>query len=315
MHDPTPGAVQPAADLARRTPGATAWRSLSISAVAVAGDRARTVAAGAAAVLARPRPRARRSGADVLAAPLAVRGRVGDRGCSARCRSRRPDPACSPSVSLATRRRALADRGVVARAGRGCRRPMVPLLSPARRTTRGGSTFALGLAFTDRDAGVGHVPRLAARAARGRCATGPSGPRPSRSCASSRAGPPSAPGSPGRCTTCWRTGSRLITLHAGALAYRTDLTADEMRETAELIQTNSHEALTDLRQVLGRAARGRPGAARRAAAADVRRPGRAGAPRPRTPGMQVQLRRARARRDARCPTRSAARRTGSCRRG
>ena len=43
----------------------------------------------------------------------------------------------------------------------------------------------------------------------------------------------------------------LITMHAGALAYRTDLTADEMRETAELIQTKSHEALTDLRQVLG----------------------------------------------------------------
>ena len=43
----------------------------------------------------------------------------------------------------------------------------------------------------------------------------------------------------------------LITLHAGALAYRSDLTADEMRGTAELIQTKSHEALADLRQVLG----------------------------------------------------------------
>jgi len=43
----------------------------------------------------------------------------------------------------------------------------------------------------------------------------------------------------------------LIAMHAGALAYRTDLTPDEMRETAELIQTKSHEALTDLRQVLG----------------------------------------------------------------
>jgi signal transduction histidine kinase len=43
----------------------------------------------------------------------------------------------------------------------------------------------------------------------------------------------------------------LISMHAGALAYRTDLTADEVRETAELLQTKSHEALTDLRQVLG----------------------------------------------------------------
>jgi signal transduction histidine kinase len=43
----------------------------------------------------------------------------------------------------------------------------------------------------------------------------------------------------------------LIAMHAGALAYRTDLTADQMRDTAELIQTKSHEALRDLRQVLG----------------------------------------------------------------
>ena len=43
----------------------------------------------------------------------------------------------------------------------------------------------------------------------------------------------------------------LIAMHAGALAYRTDLTAEETHETAELIQATSHEALTDLRQVLG----------------------------------------------------------------
>jgi len=43
----------------------------------------------------------------------------------------------------------------------------------------------------------------------------------------------------------------LITMHAGALAYRTDLSAEQVRETAELIQAKSHEALADLRQVLG----------------------------------------------------------------
>jgi len=43
----------------------------------------------------------------------------------------------------------------------------------------------------------------------------------------------------------------LVTLHAGALAYRTDLEPEQIRETAELIQTKAHEALTDLRQVLG----------------------------------------------------------------
>jgi signal transduction histidine kinase len=43
----------------------------------------------------------------------------------------------------------------------------------------------------------------------------------------------------------------LIAMHAGALAYRTDLAADEMRQTAEVIQAKSHQALSDLRQVLG----------------------------------------------------------------
>jgi len=43
----------------------------------------------------------------------------------------------------------------------------------------------------------------------------------------------------------------LIAMHAGALAYRTDLTAAETQQTAELIQSTSHEALSDLRQVLG----------------------------------------------------------------
>ncbi len=43
----------------------------------------------------------------------------------------------------------------------------------------------------------------------------------------------------------------LIAMHAGALAYRTDLTVAETRRTAELIQDTSREALSDLRQVLG----------------------------------------------------------------
>jgi signal transduction histidine kinase len=43
----------------------------------------------------------------------------------------------------------------------------------------------------------------------------------------------------------------LITLHAGALAYRTDLTPDQVRETAGIIEGKAHEALDDLRQVLG----------------------------------------------------------------
>lgn len=43
----------------------------------------------------------------------------------------------------------------------------------------------------------------------------------------------------------------LVSLHSGALAYRTDLTPEQVRETAQLIRDNSHQALSELRQVLG----------------------------------------------------------------
>lgn len=43
----------------------------------------------------------------------------------------------------------------------------------------------------------------------------------------------------------------LVSVHAGALAYRSDLPSEQVQETADLIQTTAHQALTDLRQVLG----------------------------------------------------------------
>jgi signal transduction histidine kinase len=43
----------------------------------------------------------------------------------------------------------------------------------------------------------------------------------------------------------------LVALHAGALAYRTDLSVAETRETAGIIQANSQGALADLRELLG----------------------------------------------------------------
>ena len=43
----------------------------------------------------------------------------------------------------------------------------------------------------------------------------------------------------------------LVTMHAGALTYRRDLSADQMRATAEIIQDNAHEAMVELREVLG----------------------------------------------------------------
>lgn len=42
-----------------------------------------------------------------------------------------------------------------------------------------------------------------------------------------------------------------ISMHAGALAYRTGLTDDEVRASAEVIRDKTHEALDDLRGVLG----------------------------------------------------------------
>ncbi|MBO1751393.1 two-component sensor histidine kinase [Actinotalea sp. BY-33] len=43
----------------------------------------------------------------------------------------------------------------------------------------------------------------------------------------------------------------LVAMHAGALAYRTDLTPAETTQTATIIQDNAHSALAELRQVLG----------------------------------------------------------------
>lgn len=42
-----------------------------------------------------------------------------------------------------------------------------------------------------------------------------------------------------------------MSMSAGALAYRTDLTGEQVRETAKTIQETSHLALTELREVLG----------------------------------------------------------------
>lgn len=43
----------------------------------------------------------------------------------------------------------------------------------------------------------------------------------------------------------------LLAMHAGALAYRTDLTPEQTRETAALLQRTAHQALDELRGVLG----------------------------------------------------------------
>jgi signal transduction histidine kinase len=43
----------------------------------------------------------------------------------------------------------------------------------------------------------------------------------------------------------------LVCMHAGALSFRTDATADEIRRSVDIIERNAHQALADLREVIG----------------------------------------------------------------
>ena len=62
-----------------------------------------------------------------------------------------------------------------------------------------------------------------------------------------------------------------VSMHAGALAFREDLTPDEVRSSAAVIREKAHEALTDLRGVLGvlRGADGEPALAPQPTYADL----------------------------------------------
>jgi signal transduction histidine kinase len=63
-----------------------------------------------------------------------------------------------------------------------------------------------------------------------------------------------------------------VSMHAGALTFREDLTPDEVRISAGVIREKAHEALTDLRGVLGvlRGADGEPAIAPQPTYADLR---------------------------------------------
>ena len=43
----------------------------------------------------------------------------------------------------------------------------------------------------------------------------------------------------------------LVAMHAGALSYRRGLSDDEVAESADVIRSNAHHALADLRDILG----------------------------------------------------------------
>ena len=113
-------------------------------------------------------------------------------------------PGVLASVSLATRRHVpqIVAVGVLGLVGAVA----YPMVGPSATDDPWWITFAFGLAFTVAML-VWGMYLGSRRSCSGRCATAPSGRRPSRDCAWSRAGPPSGPGSPARCTTCWRTGS------------------------------------------------------------------------------------------------------------
>ena len=102
-----------------------------------------------------------------------------------------------------------------------------------------------------------------------------------------------------------------ISMHAGALAYRDDLTPEEVRASAEVIRDKAHEALTDLRGVLGVLRDGSTGElllAPQPTYADLSVPRRT---RRSSPGCGWS---SRTWWRSRCRRQSAARSTGSCRR-
>ncbi len=75
-----------------------------------------------------------------------------------------------------------------------------------------------------------------------------------------------------------------ISLHAGAMAFREDLDADAMRDSAQVVQEQAHEALTELRDVLGVLRDDRDRRAARPPPTDVRRSGDPASTRPATRG-------------------------------
>ena len=104
----------------------------------------------------------------------------------------------------------------------------------------------------------------------------------------------------------------LLSLHAGALEFRPDAPPEEIAEAAGVIRATAHAALQELREVIGVLREGEDGA-------EPPQPTLADVPalveESRAAGMRVELPDRAARRDAACPTRSAAPPTGSCRRG
>ena len=92
-----------------------------------------------------------------------------------------------------------------------------------------------------------------------------------------------------------------ISMQAGAMAFRTDLDASQLREGLGEIQGKANEALNELRDVLGVLREDDAGDRLRAPATDLRRHRGAGRRRPAPSGMDVELTPTTLARRCRCP--------------
>ena len=85
--------------------------------------------------------------------------------------------------------------------------------------------------------------------------------RPSSACASSRPARPSACASRREMHDVLAHRVSLLSLHAGALEFHPDASAEEVAEAAGVIRASAHAALEELRDVIGVLREGAPGSA------------------------------------------------------
>ena len=214
-------------------------------------------------------------------------------------------PAVLAAVSLATRRRwrEIALVGSVGFAGRAV---LQHVTSPATATTR----LAQPHRQRDRhrgDARLGHVHRLPPRADLDAAATAPSAPRPSRSSGSPRRAANERARIAREMHDVLAHRISQISMHAGALAFREDLTPErDPRQRGGDPGQGARGAHRPARRPR-RAARRRTGEPAQRAAADVRRPAPAWSPRPGSRGLRRRVRGPGRAPPTRCRTRPAGR--------
>ena len=248
---PAPVHVRPAAGLRRSSaPGCTAL-VLVDQRGAVAVRPRPSVAPGAAAVLASTSARTVQPAAVAWCDAAGRSPWRGDRGRSVPVSVSSAGPGVLASVVAGD---PPAGAAVVAAALGLAGAVVYPLVRPEPDQRPVVDRFAFGLVFTVALLVWGHVRPRPARSCCGRCATGPSGPRPSRQLRVEQAPVHRArPASPARCTTCSAhriSPDQPARRGAGATAPTSTGRRDRARRPG-VIQASAHQALDDLREVLG----------------------------------------------------------------